>query len=197
MKLSKQLESRIKVLKKLINKFPESNYINNGFYTNNYIYIKDDMLIEIPKECRIIDQKKDNKKILNKVELEEELKIFKAKKYSIKKISKQEFTKFFTDLKRFNFEQIKIKDGNFILFDNTGHIKWKCRGYTEYLKNINLEFDFKMLLNIFNYISEIGADDISIYSNKTFLVIKCRAQSIITIYARGVVLEEINENSFK
>lgn len=197
MKLPKQLESRIKALKKFFNKIPESNFINNGFYTNDWMYIKDDTLIEIPQEFRIIDSKKEHKKILNKVELDGKLKIFKEQKYSVKKLTKQEFTKFFTDFKRFNFEQIKIQNGHFILFDNTGHIKWKCRGFTEYFKDINLEFDFKLLLNIFNYLSEIGADDITIYSSKTFLVIKARAQSTITLYSRGVVLEEVNENSFK
>ena len=197
MKLNPILDSRIKAIKKFVNKIPESNIINNGFYTNNYVYIKDDTLIEIPPENRIIDNKKEYKKILNKVELEEKLKIFKQQKYLVKKINKSDFAKFFKDFKRFNFEQIKIKNGNFILYDNTGHIKWKCRGYTEYFENVYLDFDFKLLLNIFNYFNEASPNELTIYSSKTFLVIKAIAINTITLYARGVVLEEINENNFK
>lgn len=197
MKLNSVLENRIKAIKKFVNKIPESNIINNGFYTNNYVYIKDDTLIEIPQENRIIDSKKEYKKILNKVELEEKLKIFRQQKYAIKKINKSDFVKFFKDLKRFNFEQIKIKNGNFIMYDNTGHIKWKCKGYTEYFENIYLNFDFKLLLNIFNYFNEINIVELTIYSSKTFLVIKAISNNVVTLYARGVILEEDNENNFK
>lgn len=189
--LEPRLETRIKAIKKFVNSYPESNYINNGFYTNRNIYIKDQELSYIPNEYKIL--KDDYKKILNIKEIEEKfIPDFRNQKYMKKEITPSDFKKLYADLKRFGFEQIKIRDGKFMLYDTTGHSKWKMRGEAECLKGFNLDFDFKQFLNICYAINEMKPIDIKFFSSKTYLVVKMTAGCSVTIYARGVMLEEVS-----
>lgn len=193
-KLAPNLENRIKAIKKLINKDPISNYINNGFYTNGYILIKDSELSYIPNENKIL-KNAPYTKLLNTSEIMDKIKKFEEIKYMERKMDKTEFNKFYEELKRFGFQQIKIKNGQFMLFDSEGHFKWQCRGYTEVFKNMFLQFDYKLFLNVMNYISEIKATDITLLTNKTYMMIKATAGASVTIYARGVRLEEVKDES--
>lgn len=192
--LEPKLESRIKVLKKFMNDNPESNYINNGFYTNKNIYIKDNELSNIPNEYKIL--KSDYKKLLNVSEIENKfIPDFKKHKYMKKEITLSDFKKMYTDLKRFGFEQIKIRDGKFMLYDSTGHSKWKMRGECETLKGFNLDFDYKQFLNICYAINELKPIDIKFFSSGTYLVVKMTAGGTVMIYARGVVLEQVEQKT--
>ena len=187
--LDKKLESRIKAIKKFMNSYPESNYINNGFYTNKNVYIKDQELSNIPTEFKSL--KLDYTKILNVKEVEDKfIPDFRNQKYMKKEITPTEFRKLYDDLKRFGFEQIKIRDGKFMLYDTTGHSKWNIKGESDALKGFYLDFDYKTFLNIFYAINELKPIDITFYSNKTYLMVKMTAGGNVTIYARGVELEE-------
>lgn len=192
--LEPKLETRIEAVRKLMNSFPESLYINNGFYTNKNVYIKDSELSNIPSEFKVL--KDGYKKILNVQELENKfLPDFKNKKYMIRKMDKTEFNKFYADIKRFGFEQIKIRNGKFVLYDDIGQPKWKMVGETEALKNFHLDFDFSLFLKIIEVIKKLNPLELTFYSNTTYLVIKLVAGGSITIYARGVILaqEEIQQ----
>ena len=192
--LEPKLESRIKVLKKFMNDNPESNYINNGFYTNKNIYIKDNELSNIPNEYKVL--KSDYKKLLNVSEIENKfIPDFKKHKYMKKEITLSDFKKMYTDLKRFGFEQIKIRDGKFMLYDSTGHSKWKMRGECEILKGFNLDFDYKQFLNICYAINELKPIDIKFFSSGTYLVVKMTAGGTVMIYARGIVLEQVEQKT--
>lgn len=192
--LEPKLESRIKVLKKFMNDNPESNYINNGFYTNKNIYIKDNELSNIPNEYKVL--KNDYKKLLNVSEIENKfIPDFKKHKYMKKEITLSNFKKMYTDLKRFGFEQIKIRDGKFMLYDSTGHSKWKMRGECEALKGFNLDFDYKQFLNICYAINELKPIDIKFFSSGTYLVVKMTAGGTVMIYARGVMLEQVEQKT--
>ena len=190
--LESKYKDRIIAIKKFMNKNPESLYINNGFYTNKYIYIKDNELSNIPSDRKILSE--GYTKILNTKEIENKfIDEFENKKYMQKEITTTEFNKLLPDLKRFGFEQIKIRDGKFVVYDEVGHIKWKMKGETDSLKGFYLDFDYKFFLDILNYIKAIKPIEIKFYSNRTYLMIKLVAGGSVTIYARGVMLEQIEE----
>ena len=187
-----KLDLRIKLLKKFINDYPESKYINNGFYTNKNVYIEDDDLAEIPIEFKML--KIEGKKILNAKEVKSKfINGFKNRKYKTKKMTKQEFKKFLTSLKRFKFEQIRIINGKFKLYDVTGHSKWKMYGETEEFNDIVLDFNYPLLISIFEVVNELINIDVTLYTSGTYLVIKFISTKSVTIYARGVTLEDKSE----
>lgn len=190
--MEKYLEKKKEGIKKFYIKGKEiSNYINNGFYTNGYVYIKDDDLSLIPSEEKIIDEKTDYKKILNKQKLEEKfVDDFKKQNFTKLTLSKSDFTKLNKELKVFKFEQIKIRDGKFALYNKLGRNKWHIKGITDALKGFNLDFDYSMLMDIFYYIDKVSPMEVTFYSNKTYLYVTFISTSKVEIYGRGVILEE-------
>lgn len=187
-----KLDLRIKLLKKFINNYPESKYINNGFYTNKNIYIEDDDLAEIPTEFKML--KIDGQKILNAKEIKSKfINEFKNRKYKVKKMTKQEFNKFLTALKRFKFQQIRIINGKFKLYDETGHRKWKMYGETEEFDDIVLDFNYPLFISILELVNELINIDVTLYTSGTYLVIKFISTKSVTIYARGVTLADESE----
>lgn len=186
-KLEKFLEDKITALKRFaIKDNPESNYINNGFYTNKYVYINDKDLSLIPSERKVLN--KDYTKILNVYELENKfLNSFKGRKASVVTMSKSDFNKFNKEMKRFKFQQIKIRDGAFALYDETGRSKWFMKGKTDLLKGFILDFDYKLFIDILNYVEAVNPMEVTFYTDKTYLKVKVTGKA--EIYARGVILE--------
>ena len=82
-----------------------------------------------------------------------------------------------------------------MLYDSTGHSKWKMRGECEILKGFNLDFDYKQFLNICYAINELKPIDIKFFSSGTYLVVKMTAGGTVMIYARGVVLEQVEQKT--
>lgn len=187
-KIKTEYDSTLKALSKFVNDFPESRYINNGFYTNKNIFIKNAGFSEIPNEFKVL--KEPYSKLLNIKEVEDKfINDFKNKKYIVRKMDRSEFKKFYLEIKRFGFEQIRIVNGKFKLYDEYGHSKWSMTGQSEELKNFLLDFDYKLFKDILYAINELNPIEVKFFSYKTYLIIKLIAKESITIYARGVILE--------
>lgn len=187
-KIKTEYDSTLKALNKFVNDFPESCYINNGFYTNKNVFIKNAGFSEIPNGLKVL--KEPYSKLLNMKEIEDKfIEDFKNRKYLVRKMDRSEFKKFYLEMKRFNFEQIRVVNGKFKLYDKFGHHKWCMVGQTEDLKNFLLDFDYKLFLNILYTINELNPMEVKFFSYKTYLIVKLIAKEAITIYARGVILE--------
>lgn len=184
-KEDKMIDDKIKFLKKFYEN-DKSNYINKGFFTNGFIFITDKLFEDIPDELRIIDSKKEYEKIEITKEQLNILENFKQIKFIEKKFNKKELKDFLSELKKLSLEQIQIINGKFRWFDNLGYHKFKCVGEGEIFKNIILDFNTEMFKNILGYFELNGSTEMTLYTNKTFLMMK--SIDGITIYARGVNL---------
>lgn len=185
-KSDKLIKEKIKNLKKFkLNK--KSNYINKGFFTNGFVFVKDRALEDLNDELRVIDPGSD----FEKTELTEEM-LKKLDEFSKIDFCKKEFTKsslkkFLKEFKKISLEQIQIlPNGKFRWFDDLGNQKFKCVGEADIFKDIYLEFDNKMFRNIIEYFEDSESNEITLYTNRTFLLMK--SIEGITIYARGVNL---------
>lgn len=186
-----RLVDKISAFKKFVNNNEISNYINNGFYCNKFVYIKDNELSEIPNNKKIIVSNKNFEKILNKDEVEKRfIEEFKKQSYSRLILSKKDFKDLYSELKVYKFEQIKIRNGKFALFNKLGRNKWHVKGYTDALKGFNLDFDYSMLMNIFNFIENSNPLEVKIFSKETYLYITFISVNKVEIFARGVIFED-------
>lgn len=193
----KLLSDRVTALKKFIRKdINYSNYINEKMYTNQHILIIDPNFIRFSEENRVIDKKKEYAKFEEFNKIKEKLATLNQLEWNTKIVPKSMFKDWVKELKRMTMDQIKIyPNGEFKIFDKFGHWKWSIEGKSEVFEGIDFECDNKLFQNVLNYFIAVGSNEVTIKSNKEFMVIS--NDGGVKIFICGVLLAEYSYNLWK
>ena len=193
----KLLEKRETALKKFVRKDkPYSNFINENFYTNQFILIIDPMFMRFSESDRVIEKKYEYSRFTEFEKVKKKISEYDYDNCSTKVFQKGVFKEFVKELKKMSMDQIKIlPNGDFKLFDQYGYWKWNIQGHSDVFENINFECDNKLFQNVLNYFIATGHEEVTIKSNKDFMVIT--SDGGVKVFICSVLLAEFENNLWK